>query len=365
MAIPSPKPSRSTAPTSSWVPSSRARRALQALDLQGESFSNIYQTDPVTGAFGSPSLSPINDGFYLFGQNMAFDGTYTYYNDGYGGTGLIFKLDSTGAVVAETTRAQQRPLRRPGLLERRALRERLVRRQHLHLRRQHPGLPGHDQYRLRPALVGLAGDPDAASSGRWRSLGSTGLLPRSTRPPAAVLKARERQRPGLLRAGPGLRQRGSDRLRHQRFSGAGNNFLDEYDPNTFAFVQRVDPPYTYAASGLAGDGSGRCQRRLVLVQRQRRRQPGHHHDHARRLERQRPAVRQRSRSRRSTSTTPAATWSPPRPATPPTAATTSSTGRRSPPGSYRVQILGASNDQPGRVHDQHPGRHRRRSPRSR
>ena len=31
-------------------------------------------------------------------------------------------------------------------------------------------------------------------------------------------------------------------------------------------------------------------------------------------------------------------------------------------GSYRVQIIGASQDQPGRVHDRHPGRHRRRSP---
>ena len=38
--------------------------------------------------------------------------------------------------------------------------------------------------------------------------------------------------------------------------GAGNNFLDEYDPNTLAFLQRVAPPYTYAASGLAGDGIG-------------------------------------------------------------------------------------------------------------
>ena len=54
------------------------------------------------GAFGSHIVSPNNDGFYLFGQNMASDGTYTYYNDGYGGTGTIYKLDSTGAVVAST-----------------------------------------------------------------------------------------------------------------------------------------------------------------------------------------------------------------------------------------------------------------------
>ena len=32
--------------------------------------------------------------------------------------------------------------------------------------------------------------------------------------------------------------------------------LDEYDPSTLSFLQRVFPPYQYAASGLAGDGLG-------------------------------------------------------------------------------------------------------------
>ena len=36
---------------------------------------------------------------------MASDGTYTYYNDGYGGGGTIFKLDSSGNVVASFTPA--------------------------------------------------------------------------------------------------------------------------------------------------------------------------------------------------------------------------------------------------------------------
>ena len=56
--------------------------ALQALDLQGFSYSNIYQTDPKTGAFGTSITSPNNDGSYLFGQNMASDGYNTYYSDG-------------------------------------------------------------------------------------------------------------------------------------------------------------------------------------------------------------------------------------------------------------------------------------------
>ena len=73
---------------------------LQALDLHADSYSNIYQTDAATGAFGSSILSPVNDAFYLFGQNMAYDGTYTYYNDGYGGSNEIYELDSAGTVVS-------------------------------------------------------------------------------------------------------------------------------------------------------------------------------------------------------------------------------------------------------------------------
>ena len=55
---------------------------------------------------------------------MAFDGTYTYYNDGYGGSGTIYKLDSTGAVVAAGNGPRQLSLHRPGLSQRQALRRR-------------------------------------------------------------------------------------------------------------------------------------------------------------------------------------------------------------------------------------------------
>jgi hypothetical protein len=58
---------------------------LQTLDNINGQISPIYQTDTGTGAFGHSIPSPIPAGFYLFGQNMAFDGTYTYYNDGYHG----------------------------------------------------------------------------------------------------------------------------------------------------------------------------------------------------------------------------------------------------------------------------------------
>ena len=43
----------------------------------------IYPTDPTTGAFtGSPILSPATPLNNPFGLNLAYDGTYLYYNDG-------------------------------------------------------------------------------------------------------------------------------------------------------------------------------------------------------------------------------------------------------------------------------------------
>ena len=59
-------------------------------------------------------MSPVDDGFYLFGQNMASDGTHTFYSDGYGGSGEIFELDSaTGAVIARSSRRPARATSTP------------------------------------------------------------------------------------------------------------------------------------------------------------------------------------------------------------------------------------------------------------
>ena len=76
-------------------------------------------------------------------------------------------------------------------------------------------------------------------------------------------------------------------------------------------------------SGLGGDGLGGSNSDWYSVQRQRRRQSGpDHDDHARRHERPAAFSSPTISIPRSISTTPAATWSPPRPATQPTAATT-------------------------------------------
>ena len=64
----------------------------------------IWATDPTTGAFiGSPLPAPATEPNNPFGLNMAYDGTYLYYNDGaLGGSNTIYKMDATtGAVVAQ------------------------------------------------------------------------------------------------------------------------------------------------------------------------------------------------------------------------------------------------------------------------
>ena len=66
----------------------------------------IWPVDPATGAFTGPSIpAPSSAQANPFGLNMAYDGTYIYYNDGAEfGSGDIFKLDATtGAIVAQTS----------------------------------------------------------------------------------------------------------------------------------------------------------------------------------------------------------------------------------------------------------------------
>jgi len=63
----------------------------------------IYPTDPSTGVFGTPINSPLTAANNPFGENMAYDGTNLYVNDGaFSGTNTIYKIDpSTGAVLAQ------------------------------------------------------------------------------------------------------------------------------------------------------------------------------------------------------------------------------------------------------------------------
>jgi len=71
----------------------------------------IYPTNTSTGAFGTAINSPLTAANNPFGENMAYDGTYLYVNDGAEfGTNTIYKIDATtGAIIS-----QGQPIGDPG-----------------------------------------------------------------------------------------------------------------------------------------------------------------------------------------------------------------------------------------------------------
>ncbi len=228
--------------------------ALQALDLQAFAYSNIYQTNPVTGAFGSHITSPNNDGFYLFGQNMASDGTYTYYNDGYGGAGTIYKLDSTGAIVAQTTGPNSNLYGGLAYLNGKLYADAPFDSNIYIYDASTLAFEGTINTGDALAWVGLAGDPDRGVL--WAvAQGFPGTLAEIDPTSGTILKQ-----------GPDNNQYSYEQdiaysngeLIVSEVAGtiAGAGALDEYNPDTLGFLQRVFPPYQYSASGLAGDGLG-------------------------------------------------------------------------------------------------------------
>jgi len=231
--------------------------ALQALDLQAFSYSNIYATNPTTGAFGSSITSPTNDGFYLFGQNMASDGNYTYYSDGYGGSGTIFKLDPTGAVVASTTGPDSDLYTGLAYLNGKLYA----------VAPDNSNIYIYDASTLAflgtitnnvtdSALVGLAGDPD---NGMLYAVGQVGpgvdgeLYEINPTTGATIQEALDNNQGSYEQD---MAYANGMLIVSEVGGAAGLGALDEYDPNTLGFLQRVTPPYHYDASGLAGDGIG-------------------------------------------------------------------------------------------------------------
>ncbi len=233
--------------------------ALQSLDDIASNPSSIYATDPETGAFGGSIPRPVPGGFYLFGQNMASDGTFTYYNDGFGGTGTIFKLDNTGAVVGSFTPpngdlysglAYLNGLLYAANIEGNSI-DVFNATTFAPVTTLQTGITDSD-------LVGLAGDPDLGvlfAVGQSNvTPGGTGALYEIDPATGAVLGEAPDNNQGLYEQDMAYADGLLIVSETNGGVGAGNNFLDEYDPNTGDFVQRVAPPYAGAASGLAGDG---------------------------------------------------------------------------------------------------------------
>ena len=323
----------STASTSSWAPSSRPAGACNPSTTQLYSdFNPIYRDRPRHRRFGSPSIAtPGSPASYPFGQNMAYDGTFTYYNDGYGGNGHDLQArphDRRGGRLvhaAATVTLYTGLAYLNGDLYADAT---SIRHQHLHLRRATLGLLSRPSTGITDsAWSAWPATRTWASSSPWARPVRPATSTRSTPRPAACSSKAPTTTKGLYEQDLAYANGLLIVSDTNGVSGPGNNFLDEYDPNTLGFVQRVVRPTpakprawpaTAWAAQLATGTSSTSTPATTWSSR-----------------RPRPAARAPTAcnssmisTRRSTSTTPAATWSPPRPATQPTAATTSSTGRR-------------------------------------
>ncbi len=186
---------------------------------------------------------------------MASDGQFTYYNDGFGGSGTIYKLNSSGDVVASFNPSDGDGDIYTGLA-------------YLDGMLYATSLYGNfiDVYNASTfayvttlqtgigdsSLVGLAGDPQ---TGMLYAVGQVGfetgeLYEINPSTGAVVNEAPDNNAVGYeqdMAYADGL-------LIVSETDGPGANALAEYDPGTFGYVTTVYPPYAGDASGLAGDG---------------------------------------------------------------------------------------------------------------
>ncbi len=186
---------------------------------------------------------------------MASDGTYTYYSDGYGGSGTIFKLDNTGAVVGSFTPPNGPDYSGLAYLDGDLYAANIFGASidvfnattFAYVTTLQTGITD-------SSLTGLAGDPD---TGMLYAVGQVALgsgdLYEIDPATGAVLNEAPDNDQGMYEQDMAYAD-GLLIVSETIGTGAGNNLLAEYDPTTLAFVQSVAPPYVGSASGLAGDG---------------------------------------------------------------------------------------------------------------
>ncbi len=236
---------------------------LYTLDDQQGDFGNaqnpIWATDPTTGAFiGSPIYAPGNPVNNPFGQNLAFDGTYLYYNNGSTlGDNTIYKIDpATGNVVSSGIPAGVPLL--GGLA---------------YLNGELYGVAAFDSnlYEIDPstfqlintiptglgsgfATEGLTGDPDLGVLFAVTQ-GFPGTLFEINPSTGAVINSALDNNQGAYEQDIAYAN-GQLIVSDTVGFGAGSNFLDYYDPNTLAFIQRLPVATLGYVAGLGGDGLG-------------------------------------------------------------------------------------------------------------
>ncbi len=238
---------------------------LFTLDDQEGLFGNaqnpIWATDPTTGAFiGSPIDAPGSNDNNPFGQNLAYDGTYLYYNNGDElGDNTIYKIDPTTGDVIASGIPSGVPLLSGLAYFNGELYGVAIENTNLYVidpstfqlvNTIPTGLSSND------IVVGLAGDPDLgvlfAVSQAYINPGSIYEINPTT---GAIINSAPDNSQGAYEQD--LAYANGQLIVSDTYGfGAGENFLDSYDPNTLAFIQRLPVNTEGYVAGLGGDGLG-------------------------------------------------------------------------------------------------------------
>ncbi len=238
---------------------------LYVLDDQfgelGNPYNPIYPTDPATGAFtGPPIYAPGSpDEAEEYGLNMAYDGTYIYYNIGaYSGNGELYKIDaSTGAVVAQTSTANQEGYYDEGLAY---LNGNLYADNYVTgaIDIYSASTLAYESTLSAPnrSLTGLCGDPDRDVL--WGISPYPGTIYEISPTTGATINSGPDNAQGLyeqdMAYADGMLIVSAGDFGFGEFGGV--NELQEYNPDTLAYIQSVPVATLGAISGLGGDGLG-------------------------------------------------------------------------------------------------------------
>jgi protocatechuate 3,4-dioxygenase beta subunit len=220
-------------------------------------FNPIYVVDPTTGAFIGPAIAaPDNPENNPFGLNMAYDGTYLYYNDGaYDGSGDIYKIDaSTGTVVSQISPANGADYSGLAYLDGNLYATNILTGQ-IDIYSA-ATLAYESTINSVGGLTGLAGDPDRDVL--WAvTQGSPGTIFEINPTTGAVITSAPDHNDGLNEQDIAYN---GNVLIVSETNGLGDeggtNVLAEYNPNTLAFLQNVPVNTEGFASGLGSDGVG-------------------------------------------------------------------------------------------------------------